>query len=907
MANLDHNYIGYLLENTNIELDGERLNGVDYANIKTKATTTSINEIPVAYPLINKPTIKNITNNTIYFNKYSTIDTFNGPHTSTEINISTTNNFNNVIIAETINSNILLYNISNLNSDTPYYVRIQFVSKYHISEWSDTFEFTIPPKGMIDKPIIQIGGYPNNIPENPYITLSKFNVNNDTDQHISTDWVIENTTGEVESISLKDEFNKTKLKLDNINLELGVDYIIKATYNGDKFTSETGTLEFTPTYGAGILPANIQIDGYPNNIFTSPLIFISSFQATSNEYVHELTTLQIFKNNIAVYVVNLDTDTYIHQIPTGILSINNEYTLKVFYTDTNDFNSPITTIQFKPTLMSFIETPGIIINKNNGLAPINPSVILNNFSSLIDGQLHLKTEYLLYNNNNDIIYSALEEQDLLEHNIVDNDIESNLKYTLLVRFITNDYYSNWGVGEFTTDNNDVISAPALRIDGQDTLTLPAPYMLIDQDFRSVNDVEVHVATEWRIETMTGIILWNEISTINKYVNLVDVNVLKGGIEYVFKARFIGINYKSGWTTLIEAISIYPYNAVIYDRGEIIPNDYKHTNNVFYNPYIITDVCPIDDRHALMVGYEPYDHDTYRTAYNNRFSMIHNFIDGAYYDIRHQEHGTREYGNKLVRVGKYVYSIGGISVTSGVNPINTLSTSYTISPTGVVSDGIVRRFNTETFEWEEPILDVFSVYDHCMTTIDDNTVLTFGGINYKGRSPSYFTTLDFLDGNEILYTNISNPDQSVISFLYLKTSMVKMNSNEILVTGGYHRLATSLMYIEDAMHLYNVNTKLYSLLDARLPKRLYGHTMIKLDNGYFLLLGGHVEIDTSNEIGTFNRDCYILDVNKWVWSLFHTFPYETTEVKATKIDTGHVLVTTRYNDSYYEYGTMTTHY
>lgn len=194
-------------------------------------------------------------------------------HLSTDWEISSTQNFSNIVFQALDSSSKLSIVASNLQANTQYFARVRHKSVDFVSDWGMGVSYTTTAAG-INTPTLTISGGTTDVIETPTFTGSAFAVTNDTDTHVSTTWEIYQGATLIWS-SVADTSNKTSITVPSGELLANNTYEAKITYIGSKYTSATSSVSFStlssfidtpvlsgPSSANELAVINITIDNY---------------------------------------------------------------------------------------------------------------------------------------------------------------------------------------------------------------------------------------------------------------------------------------------------------------------------------------------------------------------------------------------------------------------------------------------------------------------------------------------------------------------------------------------------------------------------------------------------------------------------------------------------------------------
>ena len=223
-------------------LNGKQATLVSGTNIKTINGQSVLGSGDIfiiaesASPL-NKPIITSPANGTVDYigsitSTYSTSESFVGVQDWVRWEASTDENFTTLIDSYEGSDNLINWTpaIGGLYITTTIYVRTKQGSDKYLSVWSEIISFTTP-NTFVETPTITVEGTPNDVPKNPTISGSAFNVYNGVDTLISTDWqVLKASDSSVVWESIGDTVNKTSIKTGD--LVESTSCIFKMRYKG---------------------------------------------------------------------------------------------------------------------------------------------------------------------------------------------------------------------------------------------------------------------------------------------------------------------------------------------------------------------------------------------------------------------------------------------------------------------------------------------------------------------------------------------------------------------------------------------------------------------------------------------------------------------------------------------------
>lgn len=124
------------------------------------------------------------------------------------------------------------------------FVRVKYWKGDYEAEWSNVDSYTVP-KIEILTPNVIVSGFPLNVKENAFFQSSGWLVLNGEDVHSTTDWVVEDSNGEVVWSKMGEPFFLYKIDIDKGVLQEDSSYTVKVRNNGLRHgSSDWGSREF---------------------------------------------------------------------------------------------------------------------------------------------------------------------------------------------------------------------------------------------------------------------------------------------------------------------------------------------------------------------------------------------------------------------------------------------------------------------------------------------------------------------------------------------------------------------------------------------------------------------------------------------------------------------------------------
>lgn len=228
-----------------------------------------------------------------------------------------------------------------LDGNTQYFVRIKDVSqKDRESNWSPVVSFTTGDAIQANTPTITLKGYndsPDDIGSGLTIEGSAFalSVEDQSDTHASTSWVITTDSRTPVWQSLNDQTNKTSIEVPKGTLQKGTAYTVTVTYHATKFAdSAPAVKQFTTSTDFGTVQAPvINVSGAPNKVYETPTISGGVFSNTREPDTHAATEIKILlsENMSTVWEHTVESATTSVVVPKGNLATGKQYKVQMRY------------------------------------------------------------------------------------------------------------------------------------------------------------------------------------------------------------------------------------------------------------------------------------------------------------------------------------------------------------------------------------------------------------------------------------------------------------------------------------------------------------------------------------------------------------------------------------------------
>lgn len=385
-----------------------------------KKSITQFLANPTFYNTINRPTIKDYTNDAnnikVTLTDYSSYVLL--PYSSTTFQISTDSGFNTIVVEElkndAINPNIIEYNANGLTHNTRYFMRARYGGGGYYSDWSETLEFTVD-KPTIDTPSItpittNDISYKLTSPYSASITVNSSSVAGSV-YHTSTTWTIygEGDSGSIVPVwsKVKDTVNLTRIVINNLfpdTLKYGKKYWVTSKYySNDKYSNESNPEEFTvdglgtcPPEDLTIFPSHVNVSNPTLGMSSDIKISVNKNEVYAN--INDITNVYwtVYNDETNTLVSKANTSSFTCKLSTGALKENTRYRLEVFYIHNSLGASPttvkiFTTSKFE-TIADNLPIPFKTYNKVAYYGEINETLLssdkLKYMGEYIEGKLY---------------------------------------------------------------------------------------------------------------------------------------------------------------------------------------------------------------------------------------------------------------------------------------------------------------------------------------------------------------------------------------------------------------------------------------------------------------------------------------------------------------------------------------
>jgi hypothetical protein len=398
-----------------------------------------------------------------------------GVHESTDWQIATDSDFNNVIhesLNDTVNLNSYTYNDGIYYPNL--YARVRYRTTSCLTNWATivlTEEETFTSK--IATPAVSYDIGDNKITASEFMLLD-----NVLDSHVSTDWEVKNINNVPIFQSLNDTVNLEEITLPPNTIDPNESYAITVRYNGYHNKSLIGGI-IAPVDHTGTMPnpsiltPNLIVQGELNNVSETPILTSTPFSMAEGNDTHQSTDWMLYMSiggseTLAWSAIGSTGAALTSiQIPSGVLYNGPEWIFRIRHNGaftSSDWGekrifeilSPLDIVA--PTLSSTI----IYNNK----VPTNPILYTTPFETVNGNDVHVATSWIAEILNNGLwiqVWSNLNSNT----DLVGTELPLNaLPYNTTVRFRathhgqsglskSSDFFTGITVEQFYTGFRDI--------------------------------------------------------------------------------------------------------------------------------------------------------------------------------------------------------------------------------------------------------------------------------------------------------------------------------------------------------------------------------------------------------------------------------------------------------------------
>jgi len=410
-------------------------------------------------PFVETPTLQvqgsptSVPENPTLTSSAFVVQGINETHVSTDWSVK---DANGVVVwsslSDTVNLTTARVPLGILMPNTGYVFSVIYHSRLLTSAPGTLGARTVLNYPSILTPTVRIEGGPSSVPLAPVISTSPFAMLGTTEIHVSTDWVVRNSSGVQTWTVQGDTVNLTSIKMPSGIVQVGGTYTFEARFNTQTLTSLYGSVQ-AGTIAAVLNDPTISVEGGPALVPENPTLSSSVLSSVGNAGTHVSSDWQVKNSSgqaIWSSLGNVSSLTSI-QIPRGVLAVNTSYTFEVRHhtsTLTTGWGSvtAVTKAQF-----AFIETPTISVEGSATKLPENP--ILTSSAYVITGAVesHASTDWIVTDSSGVTVWSSVGDlANLTTITMPKGILQVNTSYTFTVKYNSATLTSGLGTATWTT-------------------------------------------------------------------------------------------------------------------------------------------------------------------------------------------------------------------------------------------------------------------------------------------------------------------------------------------------------------------------------------------------------------------------------------------------------------------------
>ena len=447
------------------------------------------------------------------------------------------------------------------------------------SDWGAAHFTTAAAFQYILKPTLTVTGAPTNVPENPTLTLTPFDVftagdSGEGDTHKATDWlVLDASTDATVWSSEGDTSHLTSVQVPKDILQEAKTYKFRARYQGYNLGySEWAEVEGTTVaaYDYVSTPSISITAGAVSSgstvVFETPTFTGSAFAYVSSGAVdtHQSSEWKI--------TTAADTDTPIWEktvsdgelltvsVPAGKLTEGNAYKVFLRYKGTNFGYSDWAVLDFSTnSAFIYIAAPSLSVAGAPASVQECPALNASAFSVQPSGQsdTHESTDWKITKvaDGSTVWESSADTSHKTSIQVPKAKLTESTQYKAAVRYKGTTYgYSAWTEVLFTTAGVfSPIAVPEISVE-QDALGVYEAPLLFGSPFVNTSGIpgDTHSATDWKvIKVDGGDVVWSSSSNTNDLLFIqMPTGKLEAGTQYTFAVRYQALT--SGWGPWVES-------------------------------------------------------------------------------------------------------------------------------------------------------------------------------------------------------------------------------------------------------------------------------------------------------------------------------------------------------------------
>ena len=447
------------------------------------------------------------------------------------------------------------------------------------SDWGAAHFTTAAAFQYILKPTLTVTGAPTNIPENPTLTLTPFEVftagdSGEGDTHKATDWlVLDASTDATVWSSEGDTSHLTSVQVPKDILQEAKTYKFRARYQGYNLGySEWAEVEGTTVaaYDYVSTPSISITAGAVSSgstvVFETPTFTGSAFAYVSSGAVDthqssewKITTAAdtgtpIWENTVS------DGDLLTVSVPAGKLTEGNAYKVFLRYKGTSFGYSDWAVLDFSTnSAFIYIAAPSLSVAGAPASVQETPALNASAFSVQPSGQsdTHESTDWKITKvaDGSTVWESSADTSHKTSIQVPKAKLTESTQYKAAVRYKGTTYgYSAWTEVLFTTAGVfSPIAVPEISVE-QDALGVYEAPLLFGSPFVNTSGIpgDTHSATDWKVTKVDGgDVVWSSSSNTNDLLFIqMPTGKLEAGTQYTFAVRYQALT--SGWGPWVES-------------------------------------------------------------------------------------------------------------------------------------------------------------------------------------------------------------------------------------------------------------------------------------------------------------------------------------------------------------------
>lgn len=463
----------------------------------------------------------------------------------------------------------------------------------------------------------------------------------------------------------------------------------------------------------------------------------------------------------------------------------------------------------------------------------SPVINIGNFNSSVSGNTHVSTNWIIFNSQNDIVWSSLNNTVQLTTITIPNGVlVENTAYVLKVNYvgsIEDSPFSRLPLSVGIADGTlvPIIATPTLNVSGAPNAVPLAP-ALFGGAFSTIVGSDIHVSTDWIVEDMGGSTVWSSIGdTVNKTTITVPINTLLNNVSYRFILRYNGASVVSNYRT-VTASTVAIGLGYWTTASPIVTERRGHSGSM------------LSGGRAFIVGGQ----NSLGNRDNTRLYLptTQVWVSRFDYPIPIRSHVQAPINASLDEI----LVIGGIGNAGSVN--------------------LVHKYNPASNTWLSRAPYISIIHDHSCsillagTQLWNGTILSQGGVLVVGG----------VSGSTVNHCNIYNTalntwiTSAAYPMVIADHSQSTLHDGTVLVSGG----VSSGPSLRAECYIYDPTTNLWTQTGS-LPAPIEDHAQCTLANGRVLITGGV----TTGAFTTELSHTYNPAVGTWSPAADYPFPVE----------------------------------